>query len=75
MATRKPQITLKISRNSGHTYGAGMIRNFSSTTEPLYRAEWRKLGMARDWVFKLSVTEPVKVVLLNAFLDYEVANQ
>jgi hypothetical protein len=33
------------------------------------RVIWRSLGMARDWVFKLRITDPVKVVITNAAIE------
>ena len=34
----------------------------------LTRVFWQRLGRARDWVFELVITDPVKVVIINAGL-------
>jgi hypothetical protein len=30
------------------------------------RAEWRRLGVSRNFVFKFRITDPVKVILIAA---------
>ena len=36
------------------------------------RAIWWRLGAARDWVFKIRITDPVKVVIAGASIDAKV---
>lgn len=64
-----PQIMLQVSRNGGHTFGGEMWTKFGKQGQYTSRAEWRRLGMARDWVFKLRITDPVKVVIINAVIE------
>jgi hypothetical protein len=66
---QNPQISLTISRDGGHTWGASLLTSLGAMGGYLSRAEWRKLGMARDWVFKLRVTDPVKVVIISAIAE------
>lgn len=70
-----PTIDLYISRDGGRTYGAVQTRTFAGTADGTLRAEWRRLGMARDWVFKLSTAIAKKTVLLNAWIEAEKANK
>jgi len=64
-----PQVMLQISRDNGHTWGREMWKRLGKLGEYQQRAEWRRLGQARDWVFKLRITDPVKVVIINAIVE------
>jgi len=33
------------------------------------RLEWRRLGVARDWVFKVRITDSVKCVIIAAVIE------
>jgi hypothetical protein len=66
---------LSISRDHGHTWGRELVTSFGKTGEYRKRAEWRKLGQARDWVFKLRITDPVKVVILGAVMEGQELNK
>jgi len=67
-----PQVMLRWSDDGGHTWsgeywvGAGKIGKFKT------RAIWRRLGMSRDRVYEVSMTDPVKAVLIGAELNVEV---
>lgn len=64
-----PQAMLRISRDGGYTFGNEMWRPMGAIGAYLTRAIWRRLGVARDWVFKLRITDPVKVVITSASMD------
>jgi hypothetical protein len=36
------------------------------------RVRWRRLGKSRDRVFKVTITDPVKVVMVGASVDVTV---
>lgn len=57
-----PQVMLQISKTNGATWGAELWRELGALGNYLQRVVWRRLGIARDWLFKLRVTDPVKVV-------------
>ena len=61
-----PQIMLQVSRDGGYTYGNEMWSSFGAQGNYLHRAEWRRLGVSRNYVFKFRITDPVKVVLISA---------
>ena len=61
-----PQIMLQISRDGGYTYGNEMWVNMGSLGQYRRRAEWRRLGVSRSYVFKFRITDPIKVVILSA---------
>ena len=66
-----PQVMLQISRDNGRTWGNESWRSLGKIGEYITRVIWRKLGTARDFVFKLRVTDPVKVVISGASIDAE----
>jgi hypothetical protein len=61
-----PQIMLQVSRDGGYTYGNEMWSSFGQVGQYLKRAEWRRLGVSRNYVFKFRITDPVKVVMMSA---------
>lgn len=61
-----PQVMLQVSRDGGFTYGNEMWTTPGAMGEYLHRAEWRRLGVSRNYVFKFRITDPVKVVLISA---------
>lgn len=61
-----PQIMLQVSRDGGYTYGNEMWTSFGQAGQYLRRAEWRRLGVSRNYVFKFRITDPVKVVMMSA---------
>lgn len=66
-----PQVMLQISHDGGHTWGVERWAPAGKAGEYRTRARWRRLGRTRDTVFKIRVTDPVKVVLLGAALIAE----
>jgi len=61
-----PQAMLQVSRDGGYTYGNEMWTSFGQAGQYLKRAEWRRLGVSRNYVFKFRITDPVKVVMMSA---------
>jgi len=61
-----PSIMLQVSRDGGFTYGDEMWIRMGAIGQYLRRAEWRRLGVSRSYVFKFRVTDPVKVVIIGA---------
>lgn len=59
-----PQVMLQISKNNGATWGTELWVKIGKVGEYLQRVVWRRLGIARDWTFKLRVTDPVKRVFV-----------
>ena len=59
-----PQVMLQISKNNGATWGTELWKGIGAIGNYLQRIVWRRLGIARDWTFKLRVTDPVKVVFI-----------
>lgn len=61
-----PQAMLRVSRDGGRTWGAQRFASFGKTGEYTKRCMWRRCGRARDFVFEVSITDPVKVAILGA---------
>lgn len=66
-----PQAILQWSNDGGHTWSEEAWASFGAIGHTKKRAEWRRLGRSRDRVFKLTITDPVKVILLGAELELE----
>lgn len=66
-----PQAMLRWSDDGGHTFGNEHWRAMGKMGEYGKRAIWRRLGMSRGRTFELTVTDPVKVVILAAYADIE----
>lgn len=64
-----PQVMLTISKDGGHTFGTEMWSTLGKVGAYMTRARWRNLGAARDWVFKLVVTDPVKRVITGVYIN------
>lgn len=57
-----PQAMLQYSKDNGNTWSAILSTTIGAIGAYLTRVVWRRLGVARDWTFKIRVTDPVKVV-------------
>lgn len=69
-----PEVMLRISKDGGHTWGNEMRRKMGVPGEYLKRVKWDSLGQARNWAFEFVVTDPVKAVILGAYVDVEESN-
>jgi hypothetical protein len=64
-----PQIGLEVSRDNGKTWGAQMWTTMGAIGDYALRAEWRRLGTAFNYVFRLTVTDPVPLVMVSACIN------
>lgn len=64
-----PQACLCVSRDGGFTWGNEMWRSIGAIGSYLARAMWNRLGQSRDFIFRVRVTDPVKVVITGASMD------
>lgn len=64
-----PQAMLQISRDNGHTYGNEMWTTMGAIGKYLTRVVWRRLGVSYDWVFRIRITDPVKIVISYAAVE------
>ena len=66
-----PQVMLTVSKDGGHTWGTERLMNMGKTGEYTRRCYVTRLGRAYDWTFKFRISDPVKCVILGAWLDTE----
>lgn len=66
-----PQVGLTISRDNGKTWGNEMMRNIGPIGTYSNVIDFTRLGVARNNVYKLRVTDPFDFTIVNAFLNPE----
>jgi hypothetical protein len=66
-----PQAMLQWSDDGGSTWSNEHWTSIGKVGYYKNRAIWRRLGMARDRVFQVAITDPVKVVIVSANLKAE----
>jgi hypothetical protein len=59
---------LRWSNDGGSTWSKEYWQDIGQQGKYKHRAMWRRLGMARDRVFEVVVTDPVKAVIISANL-------
>ena len=64
-----PQVILEYSDDGGHSWSNEKWRALGKIGQTKRRAIWRRLGSARDRVFRITIADPVKVVLIGAELQ------
>lgn len=68
-----PQVMLRISRDGGRTYGAAQRwRSMGKKGQTYRRMRWPKLGNAREWVFEVTISDPVRRKIIAANADVNV---
>lgn len=63
-----PQMMLRCSPDGGHTWGNEMTASIGKIGEYGRRVEFPRLGTADDWIFEISITDPVKCTVLGAYV-------
>lgn len=70
-AVEYPQVGLSVSRDNGNTWGAEMMRDLGPIGQYGNTVEWTRLGTARNFVFRIRVTDPVAFTLVSASVNPE----
>lgn len=65
--TPPDQVTLDWSDNAGHTYGTGVAQTVNNAVNGQY--QWRRLGYARDRVYRLTWSKGGDAALNGAWID------
>ncbi|MFA5127296.1 MAG: packaged DNA stabilization protein [Patescibacteria group bacterium] len=63
-----PQINIGISNDGGRTWRDSFV-TMGKIGEYTARARRYRLGTARDWMFRIRITDPVKRVITGAYVD------
>ena len=66
-----PQAMLQISKDGGQTYGREIWAAIGRRGKYATKVVWRRLGQARNPVFKVTISDPIPDVLVGAYLDAE----
>lgn len=64
-----PQVMLQYSDDGGRTWSSELWRDLGKVGKYFTRVKWNKLGMARDRVYRIRVTDPVFVQINEAILN------
>jgi hypothetical protein len=59
---------LRWSNDGGSTWSKEYWQNIGQQGKYTNRAIWRRLGMSRDRIFEVVVTDPIKAVIVSANL-------
>ena len=70
-----PVIDLQVSKDGGNSFTSVGLRSIGKVGEYTTRVIWRSLGTARDWVFRLRMTDPVKRVITGASAEITVGER
>ncbi len=65
----EPVAVLNISDDGGLTFGPDIPMSIGKMGDYLIRAQWWRLGVSTDRVFRVTVSDPVKVQMLSATLS------
>ena len=66
VTTNDPQAMLRWSNDGGSTWSKEYWVSIGTIGRYKNRAIWRRLGTARDRIFEVSITDPVKAVIVSA---------
>jgi hypothetical protein len=69
-----PKATLRWSKDGGHSWCGSQTVSIGKIGEKQARAIFRRLGVARDVVFELEVSDSVPVTLISAWMDAKAGN-
>jgi hypothetical protein len=67
-ANVNPQAMLRWSNDGGSTWSREYWVGIGKQGQYKNRAIWRRLGMARDRIFEVAITDPIKAVIVSANL-------
>jgi hypothetical protein len=68
---RDPQAMLRWSDDGGHQWSNEHWTSMGKIGEYGRRAIWRRLGASRNRVYEVAITDPVKRIIIGAWLDVE----
>lgn len=64
-----PQVMLQFSNDGGRTWSSEKWVSIGKIGQTKARPRWNRLGSARDRVFRVSISDPVKIAIVGAKLD------
>lgn len=67
-----PKLKLRFSNDGGRTWSDHLIRSIGQIGETMARVRFDKLGVARNRVFEISLSDAVNLTVLGAYAEIEV---
>lgn len=67
-----PMVSLRMSDTRGASYGNPVLQSLGAAGQYDATPTWNRLGMARDRVFEISWSVPMRTALNGAFVDLQV---
>lgn len=64
-----PQMVMQVSRDGGNSWGNEKFASMGKIGEYKKRLIWRRLGRSYDWAFRFRCSDPVKTVIIGAWVD------
>jgi hypothetical protein len=71
LVTTNPLLMLRFSDDNGHSWSDEKTCSLGKIGEYGRRAIYRRLGMGRNRVWEISLTDPVKFAVTSAVMEYE----
>lgn len=71
LTTTDPQLMLRYSDDNGHSWSNERTCSLGAVGEYGKRAIFRRLGVGRNRVFEISLTDPVKFVVTAAIVEFD----
>lgn len=66
-----PLLMLRYSKDGGHSWSNIKTRSIGAIGRYAARVKFGPMGAGRNWVFEVSLTDPVKFALIGAFAEVE----
>lgn len=66
-----PQAMIRWSDDGGHSWSNERWREIGKIGVRKNQVQWNRLGLSRDRVYEIKITDPVKVVLIGASIELE----
>lgn len=70
-----PQVMLEWSDDGGHTWSNEHWVTIGKIGAYKNRARWKRMGRSRNRIYRVTVTDPVKTVMIGAYLDVELGSE
>jgi hypothetical protein len=64
-----PQVWMDFSDDHARTFSTARLASIGKQGQFATRAIWRRLGRSRDRVYRVTITDPVPVNIVGAFLE------
>ena len=65
-----PHAMLRFSDDGGYTWSNEIVVELGQIGATAWRALWRRLGKSRDRVFEVTITDPIPIAIVNAYMRF-----